>query len=137
MTYPQFYAHVMKDKEVMQVNFSSIAMVCNIKSEKAKTILTDIFSCLIELGRSNHSVIKMNLQDFGSLNLYKNREFSLQLENKYLGSIPQEDSYSMFEARNQEHDIGSVIDGASAILSKNGDHVLSVRSSLLSGIHSI
>jgi hypothetical protein len=63
-------------------------MVCNIKSERAKNILTDLFSCLIELGRSNHSVIKMGIQDYCSLNLYKNREFSMQLENKNIGSFP-------------------------------------------------
>ena len=60
-TYPLFYNHLLKDKDIIPVNFSSIAMVCNIKTDKAKGILTDIFSCLIELGRSNHSVIKMNL----------------------------------------------------------------------------
>jgi hypothetical protein len=73
---------MLKDKDVMPVNFSSIAMVCNIKTDKAKVILTDIFSCLIELGRSNHSVIKLDIQKFCCLNLYKNREFSMQLENK-------------------------------------------------------
>lgn len=49
---------------------------------------------------------------------------------------PQE-SYSMFEARNREEELNSVIDGASAILSKNGGHVVSVRSSLLSDMASV
>jgi hypothetical protein len=52
---------------------------------------------------------------------------------KMEGPVYQEpvDDYSMFESRNREQEILSVIDGASAILSQKGGHVLSVRSSLL------
>jgi hypothetical protein len=79
----------------------------------------------------------MNLEGFCSINLYKNREFSLQMEGPMKSIEPFEDNYSLFEARNREAELNSVIDGASAILSKNGGHVLSVRSSILSDMQSL
>jgi hypothetical protein len=61
----------------------------------------------------------------------------MQLEEHLKIIEPGEDNYSLFEARNREQELSSVIDGASAILSKNGGHILSCRSSILSDMQSI
>jgi hypothetical protein len=93
-------------------------MVCNIKSDKAKSNLTDIFSCLIELCRGKQAHIKLGLKGLGALNVYKSKEIAFSGElNQVQNTDNDYDTQSFFDARNQAEDLNTVIDGASAILS--------------------
>ena len=78
----------------------------------------------------------MAVADFCCLELHLNREFSIKFEGQNDQAVGQDD-YGMFDARSKEPDVTSIIDGASAILSKNGGHVVSVRSSYLADMTSI
>jgi hypothetical protein len=78
----------------------------------------------------------MNMQGFCTINLYKSREFSIEVDRKDNQEI--EDAYGLFETVKREtQDVTQVIDGASAILSQNGSHVVSVRNSQLSDMMSV
>ena len=89
-TYKNFYEAKLKELEPTPINFGSIAMVCNIKSEKAKSNLTDIFACLIELSRTRQSQIKLGLKGLGSLTVYKNKEIAFSGETNQI-SITEND----------------------------------------------
>jgi hypothetical protein len=70
--YQSFYEE--RTTDATQLNFGSVAIVCNIKADKAKQILTDLFACMIELRRKhkNSKDIRVNMKSFGYLNVAKN-----------------------------------------------------------------
>ena len=76
--YGHLYSQVVRDP--LPINFGSVAVVCNIKAEKAKQILTDIFACVVELRRKHKSgcQIKIQLKNFGYLLVSKAGEFGFR-----------------------------------------------------------
>jgi len=87
-----------------------------------------LFATLIETNRKLQKEVKLNLYNFGTLQLFKNGELSFsQCEMNY------ETAPSVFSARQKprEEDGESVIDRASAILSLGRGSTFSVKSSFL------
>ena len=78
--YASHYASVIEkhSDNVVKLNFGSIGIVCGIKAEQAKQILTDIFAGLIELCRKQTGEVRLTFIRFGSLILYKNGELSFE-----------------------------------------------------------
>jgi len=99
-------------------------MVCNIKAEKAKLILTDIFGCLVELRRKykNQKDIKLRLKNLGHLIASKTGVLAfteLSDGGEQYQTIEKEECYAAMDDRTRpnEDELSSIIDGASAILS--------------------
>ena len=117
-------------------------MVCNIKAEKAKQTLTDIFACLVEMSRKqrNSKEFKLSLKSFGHIVVSKSGQISFALLNQdsdQYSTINKEECYQ--DNRNQrEEELSTMIDGASAILSQNGGGMtFSVKSSFMAGLSSV
>lgn len=81
--YASFYPSIEQkfSDNMVKLNFGSIGIVCGIKAEQARLILTDIFSGLIELCRKHTREVKLNFIRFGQLVLYKNGELSFDAHN--------------------------------------------------------
>jgi hypothetical protein len=79
--YATFYSGVVQQNSdnTVKLNFGSIGIVCGVKAEQAKKILTDIFAGLIELCRKLTREVKLSFIRFGSLMLYKNGELSFDV----------------------------------------------------------
>ena len=64
--YASFYASLLeKYVDNVKLNFGSIGIVCGIKADQARQILTDIFAGLIELCRRLTREVKLTLIRFG------------------------------------------------------------------------
>ena len=118
--YTAYYQNKLKELEPLNLNLSSIALVCNIKTEKAKICLHDLFACLIEMTRKETSnrKIAMTLRKFGVIEV-QNGQLSFSQSD---GGLTIEDPKMRTENRRRarEDEIGSMIDGASASLSQRG-----------------
>lgn len=135
--YKDFYEAKVKELEVSPINFASIAMVCNIKSEQAKSNLTDMFACLIELSRGKHSPVKLAMKGLGALHVLKNKEIFFSGDVAPVQNTENDYDF-LYEAKSGAQEVSTVLDGASAILSqKGGGGLLSVRSGYLSTLSSV
>ena len=139
-TYQTYYDSMVKDP--LALNFGSIAIVCNIKADKAKQILTDIFACLVELRRKhkNSKDLKVQLKSLGHLCVSKSGELSFieisDMNEKYL-TIDKDECYADDRTRPGEDELSSIIDGASAILSQGGGMTFSVKSRFMASLSSV
>jgi len=108
--------------------------VCDTTADMVKNVLTDFFSCLVEINRKTKKEVRINFgRQLGSLCLNLSGHISFEAPVK-----AEDDSLSFFRAvkttRDNGSDAGSVLDNASAILSRGGGYAFSVKSGFLSNI---
>lgn len=110
------------------LHFAAIGIVTSLSEEACKSILTDVFSALVELSRRTGKEARLHFKGVGFLHLFMNRDLSFQPVDKF-SELTEE---MLREKRNEMRDDISYIDGASAVLSRGQGSAFSVRSQTLS-----